>query len=75
MASGPEFVQYAADQLFIKITEAGKHMAPDLEEAAPYEGSKPYFLMDDIDNKEFLTEFVIETCKELPVPKPKKIKK
>ena len=107
MASRPEFVQYAADQLsgagtityrkmfgeygmycdgkifalicddqlFIKISEAGKRMAPDLEEAAPYEGSKPYFLMDDIDNKEFLTEFVIETCKELPVPKPKKIKK
>lgn len=107
MASRPEFVQYAADQLseagtityrkmfgeygmycdgkifalicndqlFIKITEAGKHLAPNLEEVPPYEGSKPYFLMDDIDNKEFLTEFVIETCRELPMPKPKKAKK
>ena len=72
---GKIFALICNDQLFIKITEAGKRMAPDLQEAPPYEGSKPYFLVDDIDNKEFLTEFVIESCKELPVPKPKKEKK
>ena len=42
-----------------------------LETAPPYEGAKPYFLIDYIDNKEFLTEFVSETCKELPLPKKK----
>lgn len=72
---GKIFALICNDQLFIKITEAGKGLAPDLEEVSPYDGSKPYFLMDDIDNKDFLTEFVIETCRELPMPKPKKGKK
>ena len=107
MASRPEFVQYAADQLsgagaityrkmfgeygvycdgkifalicddqlFVKITEAGKRLAPHLETVPPYEGAKPYFLVEEIDDREFLTEFVRETCKELPMPKPKKKKK
>lgn len=72
---GKIFALICDNQLFVKITEAGKRLAPELEEVPPYEGSKPYFLIDDIDNKEFLTEFVMETCKELPLPKPKKPKK
>lgn len=72
---GKIFALICNDQLFVKITEAGKGLAPELETAPPYEGSKPYFLMEDVDNKEFLTKFVIETCKELPVPKPRKAKK
>ena len=44
------------NQLFIKITEAGKRLCPDFEEAAPYEGAKPFLLVEDIDNRELLTE-------------------
>lgn len=104
MASGPEFVQYVADQLsgageityrkmfgeygmyldgkifalicedqlFVKITEAGKKIAPELEEVPPYDGAKPYFLIEEIDDSEWLVKFVTETWKELPMPKPKK---
>jgi len=36
------------DQLFLKITEAGRRICPDGEEAPPYEGAKPYLLIDDI---------------------------
>ena len=72
---GKIFALICDDQLFVKITQMGKDMAPELETAPPYEGSKPYFLIEDIDNKEFLIEFIIETCKELPMPKPKKPKK
>lgn len=72
---GKIFALICDDQLFVKITETGKDMAPKLVTASPYEGSKPYFLIEDIDNREFLTEFVVETCKELPMPKPKKAKK
>jgi len=107
MASKPEFVQYAADQLsgageisfrkmfgeyglycngkifalvcddqlFIKVTEAGRQMAPQLKLAPPYEGSKPYFLIENIDDKEFLTQFTSVTCAALPEPKPKKERK
>lgn len=60
------------DQFFVKITEAGRRLAPDLEEAPPYEGAKPCFLIDDLDNREFLEKLIAETWKELPVPKPKK---
>lgn len=69
---GKIFALICNDQLFIKITEAGKQMAPHLEMAPPYEGSKPYFLIEDVDNRTFLTELTIATCEELPAPKPKK---
>ncbi len=71
---GKIFALICDDQLFIKITEAGKRLAPSLETAPPYEGAKPYFLVDDVDDQEFMTKLVRETCKELPAPKPKKRK-
>lgn len=69
---GKIFALICDDQLFIKITEAGKQFAPELETAPPYEGAKPYFLAADVDDREFLTEFVRRTCEELPARKPKK---
>ncbi len=63
------------DQLFVKVTEAGKQMAPKLPLASPYEGAKPHFLVEEVDNREFVTELVSRTCGELPMPKPKKKKK
>ena len=72
---GKIFALICDDQLFIKITDVGKRMSPNLELASPYEGAKPYFLIEDLDDRIFLTEFVVETCKELPSPKPKKKKK
>lgn len=71
---GKIFALICDDQLFIKVTEAGTQMSPDLDLVSPYEGSKPYFLMERIDDRLFLTDFVIATCKELPMPKPKKHK-
>ena len=62
------------DQFFVKVTEAGKRLGPDLETAAPYEGSKPYFLIENVDERAYLTRLVAETCQELPAPKPRKPK-
>lgn len=72
---GKIFALICDNQLFIKITDAGMRMTSNLEIASPYEGARPYFLIEDIDDRIFLTEFVVETCKELPSPKPKKKKK
>ncbi len=72
---GKIFALVCEDQLFIKITEGGRRIAPELSEAQPYEGAKPYFLIEDVDDRAFLTELVTATCKELPVPKPKAPKK
>lgn len=63
------------NQFFVKITEAGKRMRPDLEEKPPYEGAKNYLLVEDVDDREALTAFVRATWEELPAPKPKKPKK
>ena len=72
---GKIFALICDNQLFIKITESGKNLCPDLEMAPPYEGAKPYFLYEDIDNGALLTEFVRATCEELPPPKPKRTPK
>lgn len=71
---GKIFALICDDQLFIKITEAGRAFDESLPTAPPYEGAKPYFLIEDIDNREWLTELVRLTCRELPPPKPKRKK-
>lgn len=63
------------NQLFIKITTAGKKLAPNLKTAPPYEGAKEYFVYSDIDDSTTLVEFILATCKELPIPKVKKAKR
>lgn len=73
--NGKIFAVICDDQLFIKITEAGRNLCPDLPEAPPYKGAKNYFLWEDVENKQILSQLVTVTCAELPEPKPKKKKK
>lgn len=40
----------------------------------PYEGAKEMLLVDEVDNKEFLTGLFNTMFNELPTPKPKKKK-
>jgi len=40
----------------------------------PYEGAKEMLLVDEVDDKEFLTSLFNDMYEELPVPKPKKKK-
>ncbi len=70
--NGKIFALVCDDQLFIKITEAGRRLCPTLPEAPPYKGAKNYFLVEDVEDKEMLTALVTETCAELPKPKRKK---
>ncbi len=72
---GKLFAVICNDQVFVKITEAGRVLAPDLEEASPYHNAKPHFLLEDVDDKAFLSNFAKATCEELPMPKPKRPKK
>ena len=61
------------DQLFIKPTEAGRAFIGDVVEAPAYEGAKLSFLIEDqVEDREWLTQLVMLTEKELPAPKPKK---
>lgn len=47
-------------------------MSPTLSQAPPYEGAKPCFLIEEIEDTEFLTELARETVRNLPAPVPKK---
>ncbi len=73
--NGKYFGAICEDQVFVKITEAGRRVCPGLTEKPPYEGGNNYFLFEDVEDKERLAELVIATCRELPEPKPKKRKK
>ena len=71
---GKIFALICDDQLFLKITKVGRKICPDLQEALPYEGAKPYFLVEELDDRELMTRLVQETVKALPEPKKKKKK-
>lgn len=62
------------DQLFVKPTNAGREYIGDVEEAPAYPGSKMYFLIstDQWEDRDWLTELLLRTAAELPLPKRKK---
>ncbi len=52
------------DRLLVKIVDSNKKY--NMRESIPYDGAKPMYLVDDIDNRESLKEIVLDTCKDLP---------
>lgn len=62
------------NQVFIKPTTAADAMMPNAERMPPYEGAKPHIVLDELDDMASLTAFICATCRELPLPKPKKKK-
>ena len=69
---GKIFANVSDDQLFIKITEAGRSLFPGLPEAPPYPGAKNCFLIEDVDDQGFLTALTLTTCQALPETKKKR---
>jgi len=64
------------NQLFVKPTNAGRSFIRDVVEAPPYPGAKLSFLIEDqIEDKEWISQLIKLTEKELPKPKPKKKRK
>ena len=63
------------DCFFLKPTEAGKALLRSVELRPPYDGAKDYFLITDVDDRDYLATLVRVTCNALPEPKPKKKKK
>jgi TfoX/Sxy family transcriptional regulator of competence genes len=62
------------DCFYLKPTEAVRPLLRAVELRPPYDGAKEYFLIADVDDSDYLATIVWETCKALPVPKPKKKK-
>ena len=51
------------DRLLVKIVDSNKKY--NMIESIPYDGAKPMYLVDDIDNQEILRDIVLDTCKDL----------
>lgn len=55
---------YVGDRFLIKMVDSNKKY--NLKEEKPYESAKRMmYLIEDLDNKEFLKNIVIDTCKDL----------
>ena len=60
------------DRFLVKLTKSAAAMMPDADRELPYEGAKEMFLVDNVENKEFLRELLEAMYEELPVPKKRK---
>lgn len=63
------------DQLFVKPTEGGRSFIGNVVEAPAYPGAKMSFLIEDkFEDREWISELIRITARELPEPKQKKKK-
>lgn len=60
------------DRLLVKPVPSAKMLMPDARYEPPYQGAKDMLLVEDVDNKDFLTNLFKSIYDELPVPKDKK---
>ena len=60
------------DRLLVKKTKAALECMPAAVCDFPYEGAKEMLLVDEVDNKEFLTKLFEAMYDELPLPKARR---
>ena len=70
--NGKIFGLICDDMFFLKPTKVGLSLLRTVDLRPPYEGAKDYFYIADLDDRDYLSSLVRESCKELPMPKPKK---
>ena len=51
------------DRLLVKIVNSNKKY--NMKENIPYNGAKPMYLVDNIDDKDTLKNIILDTCKDL----------
>ena len=56
---------------YLKPTERVRALLREVDMRPPYEGAKDYFYITDIDDRDYLSLLVRETCQALPEPKRK----
>lgn len=59
------------DRLLVKKTKSAQALMPAAVCGVPYEGAKEMLLIEEIDDKEFLTKLFEAIYDELPLPKRK----
>ncbi len=59
------------DRLLVKPVKSAVSLMPNAIYELPYVGAKEMLLVDDVDNKDFLTRLFVAMYDELPTPKKK----
>ena len=79
-----EYILYYRDKIIggiydnrflVKPTKSALEKMPEASMAIPYEGAKPMFLVDNVDNRDFLKDLILAMYDELPEMKMKKKRK
>ena len=60
------------NRFLVKPVKSAIRYMPTAPYEVPYEGAKEMLLVEEVDNKEFLTGLFRAMYEELPAPKPKK---
>ena len=60
------------DRLLVKPVKAALALMPDAPRECPYEGAKEMLLVENVDDRAFLTKLFEAMHEELPAPKKKK---
>ena len=60
------------DRFLVKSVKSAMSMMSDASMELPYEGAKEMILVDDLENKAFLSELFDEMYDELPAPRKRK---
>jgi len=69
--NGKIFGLICDDCFYLKPTEAGRKLLKTIDLRPPYQGAKEYFYIADVDDHDYLSNLVRETCRELPDKRPK----
>ena len=64
--NGKIFGLICDDHFYLKPTEAGRKLLRTIDLRPPYDGAKNYFHIADVDDCDYLSQLVSETCNELP---------
>lgn len=62
------------NRLLVKPTASAREMMPEAVSEAPYDGAKEMLLVDEIDDREFLTKLISAMYDELPAQRKKSAK-
>ena len=73
--NGKPFALVSDNGFYVKPIEAGRRLLRTDDMRPPYDGAKPHFYIEDVDDRDYLSALVRATCAELPEPKPKTKKK
>lgn len=69
--NGKIFGLVSDNGFYVKPTETGRQLLRSVDLRPPYEGAKPYFYIEDVDDSDYVSALVRATCADLPEPKPK----